>query len=105
MTIITGREKQEKIEEEVKEGKIEEVDTYIYLGTMLKKEGNLKEHIKETDHTASRVIREINKISSKHNVGQEKIRVKIRHFETCLIPALLYGFEAWGKYPKVRCKQ
>ena len=60
MTIITGRESQEQIEEEVKEGKIEEVDTYIYLGIMLNKEGNLKEHIKETKSKASRIIREIN---------------------------------------------
>ena len=33
MTIITGREKQEQIEEEVKEGKEgKKVDTYSYLG-------------------------------------------------------------------------
>ena len=104
MTIITGRENQEQIEE-VKEGKIEEVDTYIYLGIMLNKEGNLKEHIKETENKAIKIIREINGISSKHNVGQEEIRVKIKLFETCLIPAILYGFKAWGKYPKVRRKQ
>ena len=64
MTIITGREKQEQIEEEIKERKIEEVDTYIYLGIMLNKECNLKEHIKETENKASRIIREINGISS-----------------------------------------
>ena len=65
MTIITGREKLEQIEEEVKEGKIGEVGTYSYLGIMLNKEGNLKEHIKETENKASRIIREINGISSK----------------------------------------
>ena len=56
MTIVTGREKQEQIEEEVKERKIDEVDTYSYLGIMLNKEGNLKEHIKETENKASRII-------------------------------------------------
>ena len=100
MTIITGREKLEQIEEEVKEGKIGEVGTYSYLGIMLNKEGNLKEHIKETENKASRIIREINGISSKQNVGQEEIRVKIKLFETCLVPAILYGFEAWGKISK-----
>ena len=45
--MITGREKQEQTEEEVKEGKIDEVDTYSYLRIMLNKEGNLKEHIKK----------------------------------------------------------
>ena len=47
MTMITGGEKQEQTEEEVKEGKIDEVDTYSYLRIMLNKEGNLKEHIKK----------------------------------------------------------
>ena len=100
MTMINGREKQEQIKEEVKEGKIDGVGTYSYLGIMLNKEGNLKEHIKETEKKASRIIREINGISSKQNVGQEEIRVKIKLFETCLVPAILYWFEAWGKISK-----
>ena len=100
MTIITGREKQEQIEEEVKERKIDEVDTYSYLGVMLNKESNLKEHIKETGNKASRIIREMNGISSKQNVGQEEIRLKIKLFETCFVPAMLYGFEVWGKISK-----
>ena len=58
MTIRTGREKQEQIEEEVKEGKIDEVATYSYLGITLNKEGNLKDHTKETESKASRIIRD-----------------------------------------------
>ena len=61
---------------------------------MLNKEGNLKEHIKETESKAERIISKINEILSKQNVGQEDIRVKIKLFETCLITAILYGFEA-----------
>ena len=67
---------------------------------MLNKEGNLKEHIKETENKTSRIIREINGISSKQNVGQEEIKVKIKLFETCLVTAILYGFEACGKISK-----
>ena len=81
-------------------GKIDEIDTYSYLGIMLNKESNLKEHIKETGNKASRIIREMNGISSKQNVGQEEIRLKIKLFETCLVPAMLYGFEVWGKISK-----
>ena len=92
------------MEEAVKEGKIEEVDKYIYFGIMLNKEGNLKEQIKETENKASRITREINGISSKHNVGQEEIRVNIKLFETYLIPAYCMGLKRGGKYPKVRCK-
>ena len=34
-------------------GKIEEPDRYCYLRIMLNKEGNLKEHIKETESKAT----------------------------------------------------
>ena len=37
-----------------------------------------------------------------NNVGEEEIRVKIELFETCLAPAILYGFKQawrwWAKY-------
>ena len=56
---------------------------------LTKKVGNLKEHIKETESKPSRILREINGISSKQNVGQEEIRVKIKLFETCVAPAIL----------------
>ena len=46
MTIIAGREKQEQIE--VKEGKTEEVDKYIYLEIMLNKGSNVKEQLKKS---------------------------------------------------------
>ena len=36
-------------------------------------------------------------IGAKHQVEKEKIRVKLKLYETCLIPVLLYEFEAWGK--------
>ena len=38
------------------------------------------------------------KMDVEKNVGkQEKIRVKLKLFETCLTPAILYGFEAYGE--------
>ena len=90
--MTSGTEKQEQIEKEVKEGKIDELDAYRYLGVMLNKVRDLKEHKKETENKASRTIKEVNGISSKQNKGQEDIRVKIKLFETCLVPATLYGF-------------
>ena len=48
---------------------------------------NLKEHVKKTESEGGRILREINGIPLKQNVGQEQIRVKIKLFETCLAPA------------------
>ena len=49
---------------------------------------------KSKESRAIRTTREVNGISSNQNAGQEEIRVKIKLFETCLVPAILYEFEA-----------
>ena len=38
---------------------------------------------------------EIYAIGAKTQVGHEKVRVKLKLFETSLMPALLHGMEAW----------
>ena len=40
MVIKTGREPDETIQEEVKEGTVEETEEYKYLGVWVNKEGN-----------------------------------------------------------------
>ena len=38
------------------------------------------------------INREINALGAKQQVGKEEIRVKLKLYETCPIPALLYGY-------------
>ena len=38
----------------------------------------------------------INTTGAKNQVGKDKIRVKLKLFDTCLMTALVYGMEAWG---------
>ena len=63
MTIITGREKQQQREEDVKQDKVEEPSTNCYLGIMVSKAGHLKERIKETESKRNRITRDTNGIS------------------------------------------
>lgn len=63
MTIITGREKQQQREEDVKQEKVEEANTNCYLGIMISKAGHLKERIKGTESKRNRITRDINRIS------------------------------------------
>ena len=58
--------------------------------------GNLKDHILELDGKCEVINREISAVGAKHQVGKEEIRVKLKLY-VCLMPALLYGLEAWGK--------
>ena len=49
--------------------------------------------------------REICAIGAKTQVGKEEVRVKLKLFETCLMPALLYGMEAWKTFSKAEIQQ
>ena len=100
MVINTGKEAEEVIEVRVKEGIVQETDSYKYLGMVINKLGSLKDHVLELNRKYERINREINAIGAKHQVGKEEIRVKLKLYETCLMPALLYGLDAWGKIDK-----
>ena len=97
MVIDTGKKPEEVKEERVKERIVQETDIYKYLEMVINKLGNLKDHILELNRKCEVINTEINAIGAKHHVGKEEIRVKLKLYETCLMPALPYGLEAWEK--------
>ena len=100
MVINTGKEPEEVIEERVKEGIVQETDIYKYLGMVINKSGNLKDHILELNKKSEVINKNIRAIVAKNKVGKEEIRVKLKLCKACLMPALVYGLEAWGKIDK-----
>ena len=100
MIVKTGREEEEEINEAVKAGRIQRTDKCKYLGVTISTDGQLTEHIKELNSTCDTINREISAIGVKTQVGKEEVRVKFKLFETCLMPALLYGMETWKKLSK-----
>ena len=106
MIVKTGREKEEEeINETVKTGRIQRTDKCKYLGITISTDGQLTEHIKELNTRCDIINREICAIGAKTQVGKEEVRVKLKLFETCLMPALLYGMEAWKKLSKAEIQQ
>ena len=83
-----GQKPEEIIEERVKEGIVQETDIYKYLGIVINKLGNLKDHILELNRKCEVINRETNGTGAKHQVGKEEIRVKLKLYETCLMPAI-----------------
>ena len=57
MVINTGKEPEEVIDERVKEGIVQEVDIYKYLGMVINKSGNLKNHILELNRKCEVITR------------------------------------------------
>ena len=49
IVIKTGKGITEKIEEEVRAGKVKKTDRVRYLGMVINAEGNLKDHIRQVD--------------------------------------------------------
>ena len=63
-------------------------------------DGQLIEHIKQLNTRCDIINREICAPGPKTQVRKEEVRVKLKLFETCLMPAVLYGMEAWKKLSK-----
>ena len=60
-------------------------------------EGNLKDHIQEMGQKSNQILLEVNAIGAKSQVGIEEIRMKLKLFELCLMPAVLHGLAAQGR--------
>ena len=80
MVINTGNEPEEAIEEIVKVGIAQKAAIYKNPEMVINKSGNLKDHTLE--------------LNRKFKVIKREVSI------TYLIPALLYGLEAWGKIGK-----
>ena len=86
----------------MKQGTVLEVDRYKYIARVVNKERKLKDHVQKIRQKSSKLILEINAMGAKSHVGTEKVRVKIKLYETCLVPVMLYGPAAWGKHTSKR---
>ena len=98
--IVKTRREEEETNETVKAGRILRTGKCKYLGMTISTDGQLTEHIKELNSRCDIINREISAIGAKTQVGKEEVRVKLKLFETCLMPFLLYGMEAWQKLSK-----
>ena len=100
MIMKTGKEIEESITEKVKAGNIQRTNKYKYLGIEMNEEGNLKGHLEYLKRKGEAISREIEAIGAKHQVGKEQVRVQLKLYEACYMPAVLYGLETWGYIKK-----
>ena len=105
MVVRIGKEKEENVSEQVKAGNIQTAKKCKYLGITINEEGNLKGHVEELKQTCEAISREIEIMESRNQVQKEEIRVQLKLFEACFMPALIFGIETWGCVKKKEIKE
>lgn len=78
---------------ELNNEKIEQVNTYKYLGVTIDREGNMKEEIDERISNAARLYHNL----SHTFIGKKEIsrKTKMTVYKTVFRPILIYGSESW----------
>ena len=104
MVMNTGKEKEEIIEEKVKEGIVQKTEGYEYLGFYLNEKGNCMYHIMKKGLKIDGQVIALKSMASYRNFGGKFLLVRIQMYESCIINSLLYGLEAWNKQTKQEIK-
>ena len=97
MVLNTGNEKEEVIQEQVKEGTVMKTKEYEYLGFHLNEKGNCMHHIIKKGYKVEGQIIALKSMACYSNVGSKFLLVRVVLYETCILHSLLYGIEAWNK--------
>ena len=105
MVMNTGKEKEEIIDEQVKEGTVKKTNEYEYLGFFLNEKGNCMHHILKKGLKIEGQIIALKTLTSYSNVGTMFVLVRLQIYELSIIPSLLYGIEAWNKQTKQELKE
>ena len=72
---------------------------------VINSEENLKDHTRQVKTKTNNISKEIKVTGSKSQVGSEEMKVKIKLFETCLMPAIIHGLEVWGRITATEMKE
>ena len=105
MIIRTGKEKDEIIVESVKNGVVQEVTEYKYLGLWINKEGNLMLHLEKKRDQIKGQTSALMSLASYHNVGPVYVKMRLKLYELCLVHSILYNLEGWNKLTKTELKK
>ena len=105
MVMNTGKEKEETIEEQVKEGTVMKTREYEYLGFFLSEKGNCMLHIIKKGLKIKGQLVALKSMACYSNVGCKFLLVRLHLYEACIVHSLLYGLEAWNKQSKQELKE
>ena len=94
MVFDKQRRKREEREWMWKGEKIEEVKEFIYLGFLLRKNSDIKGHVKERVKRSTTIMKKVWGIREK--IFKDDFKRRMRLYDTLETIVLLYGVEMWG---------
>ena len=90
----------ENIEVEVKQGKLEQTQSYKLLGNYINEQGNLDDQLQYMETKAIGVVREGNKLCCQNKVGKAEFDSKKLVYEMQMVPAVFFNLEVWTNLRK-----
>ena len=93
MVINTGKGKEQEIHERVKDGQIEEVHEYKYLGMWITKDNKMDKLITENKSRMLFMMKDIKDMGSESKVGKRDSEIQRLLYETTVLPMMLYNIE------------
>ena len=94
MVIKSGKGKIEEIKEPVKEGIIERIDEYKYLGWWFSEASNIRRQIQGIKSRSGYIGREIKIMGDKTRVGRHDGRIQKMLYEKVVLPTITYNMES-----------
>ena len=94
MVIKSGKGKIEEIKESVKEGFIERIYEYKYLGWWFSEANNIRRQLHEIKIRSDYMIREIKIMEDKTRVGRHDGRIQKMLYEKVILPTITYNMES-----------
>ena len=73
--------------------KLEQTETYTYLGITMSNKGTLKHHINQTRGKCEASMQAITSIAKHRHIREKEMFTIMKLHEACTIPMLLYGIE------------
>lgn len=97
MVINTGRETEVAVNESVKDGVIEKIDEYKYLGVWMTEDNKILRQIEVNKARLQVMIKDIQRIGSINMVGSKNTEIRQLLYESVVLPTILYNVEVMGK--------
>ena len=88
------RGEMEEIKESVKEGIIERIDEYKYLGWWFREANNIRRQLHEIKSRSGYMVREIKIMGDKTRVGRPDGRIQKMLYEKVVLPTITYNMES-----------